>query len=234
MAISVQKAQKGMLVAVVPIDTTATKAQFYKDSAKKNKLYTFDKGKYVGKIVDISVTNNTVKIQFPIRLKLGLLVYSFGWVSPLDLGVVPSKDALPTNVGELKTLYVLPGKTDVLVRRTPISGVAFAAVNGNQMLRATGQEKSGYTEIVTDNGLGWVATKFLTTTKPATVVVAPQPPVQQPDTSGGGTGDTVVPGVVYVPVEKPVDNQRTIFTVLVSLFGAGVLYKIFKPKTNKP
>lgn len=232
MAISVSGAKLGMMVAVVPSLASATTAPFYKDDALSKHLYNFPKGKYIGKIIQVSTAKKSVKVQFPIKLKLGLLVYSSGWVNPANLGVVPQKDALPANVAEMKAMYVLSGKTDVLVRRSPVTGKAFAAVNGNQMVRVTGQEKQGYTEVVTDNGNGWIYSKFLTSTKPVTVVTPPQPSVQQEQQppSAGGSDTAVVPGVVYVPDKTPSDNNRSIVTIVLLAIGAILGFKIFKKK----
>lgn len=237
MAIEIAGAKVGMLVQALSADASGTQVDAFKDTIKKRLLHRYKNGTIIGKIVKVDSTNNTVKVQLKTPLKERLIIkHTFAYLDPKDLLVVSVKVTLPTNVAELKAMYVVKGKTNVLVRRSPITGKAFASVNGNQMVRVTGVAKQGFTEVVTDNGNGWISTQFLTTTKPTTVVTPPTPVVYPP--SGGTTPpttpDPVEPGIIYVPVEKPTDVKGNVIMVGLAALVTFVAVKIFKKKSNKP
>lgn len=236
MAIEIAGAKVGMLVQALSQDTNKPQVDSFKDTIKKRLLHRYPNGTIIGKIVKIDSTNNTVRVQLKTPLKERLIIkHSFAYLDPKDLLVVSVQVTLPTNIAELKAMYVLKGKTNILVRRSPINGTAFAKVQGNQMVRVTGKAKQGFTEVVTDNGNGWISTQFLTTTKPVTVVT-PQPPVPQPPS--GTTPTTpiapVEPGIIYVPVEKPTDVKGNIIMVALAAVVTFIAVKIFKKKSNKP
>ena len=231
MAIAISEAKLGMFVQTLSNDVSVLKVDAFKDSAKKNLLHRYPNGTNIGKITKIDTDNNSVQIRLTMPLTERFVVKNnFAYLDPINLLVVPITVVLPTNVAELKAMYVVKGKTNVLVRRSPITGTAFASVNGNQMVRVTGKAKQGFTEVVTDNGNGWIFTKFLTATKPATVVTPPPPNPQEP---GIVPVTPVTPGVIYVPVEKPGDMKKNIITVALVAVITFIAVKKLK-KTPKP
>ena len=232
MAIAISQAKLGMFVQTLSKDVSSLNVNAYKDRSKKKLLHRYPNGINVGKITKIDTVNNTVQVRLssPLRERM-IIKHNFAYLDADNLLVVPIKTVLPTNVAELQEMYVVKGKTNVLVRRSPVLGVAFARVQGNQMVRATGQIKQGFTEVVTDNGNGWISTQFLTTTKPATVIVS-QPPVQQ-ESQPNTTPEPATPGVIYVPVEKPVDLKKNVITLGLVALGAFIIVKFFK-KNPKP
>jgi len=232
MAIAISQAKLGMFVQTLSKDVSSLNVNAYKDSSKKKLLHRYPNGINVGKITKIDTVNNTVQVRLssPLRERM-IIKHNFAYLDADNLLVVPIKTVLPTNVAELQEMYVVKGKTNVLVRRSPVLGVAFARVQGNQMVRATGRVKQGFTEVVTDNGNGWISTQFLTTTKPATVIVS-QPPVQQ-ESQPNTTPEPATPGVIYVPVEKPVDLKKNVITLGLVALGAFIVVKFFK-KNPKP
>ena len=232
MAIAISEAKIGMLVQTLHKDVSALRVDAYKDSSKKKLLHRYANGVNVGKITEIDTKNNTVRVRLSVPLRERVVIrQNFAYLDVDNLLVVSVKVVLPTNVAELKAMYVVKGKTNILVRRSPINGTAFAKVQGNQMVRVTGKAKQGFTEVVTDNGKGWISTQFLTSTKPVTVVT-PEPPVSPP--SGTTSIAPVEPGIIYVPVEKPTDVKNNLIMVGLAALGTFVAVKIFKKKSNKP
>jgi hypothetical protein len=233
MAIDIAGAKVGMLVQALSKDAGSTRVAAYKKSTDKTVSHYYKNGDYIGKIVEVNESSNRVKILLKSILKERIVIkISYLWIDPKDLIVIPVKTTLPTNVAELKAMYVVKGKTNVLVRRSPITGTPFAKVNGGQMVRVTGQVKQGFTEVVTDNGNGWISTQFLTTTKPVTVVTQPQPSVQQQVPQGTTPIAPVEPGIIYVPTDKPSDVKGN---VILALLAAGVTFigvKIFTRKSK--
>ena len=230
MAIAISEAKLGMFVQTLSNDVSVLKVDAFKDSAKKSLLHRYPNGTNIGKITKIDTANNSVQVRLNMPLTERFVIkHNFAYIDPKNLLVVPITVVLPTNVAELKAMYVLKGKTNVLVRRSPITGTAFASVNGNQMVRVTGKAKQGFTEVVTDNGNGWIFTKFLTATKPVTVVT---PPSNQQE-PGTVPVTPVTPGVIYVPVEKPGDMKKNIITLALVAVITFVAVKKLK-KTPKP
>jgi hypothetical protein len=231
MAIEIAGAKVGMLVQALPKDAGSNNVAAYKKADAGKAITYFKTETIIGKISQIDTVNNRVRVLLKIKLiERKVIKHSFLWIDPKDLLVVPVKTTLPTNVAEMKSMYVVSGKSNVNVRSSPINGSVMAKVNGNQMVRVTGQAKQGFTEVVTDNGNGWIKTSFLTVTKPSTVVTQPQPEVTQ----GGGTTpqDPVTPGVIYVPVEKQSDSSSTVITVALSLLAAFGIYKLATHKSK--
>lgn len=235
MAIEIAGAKLGMLVQALSQDITGKKVDAFKDTTKKTLLHRYSNGAIIGQIVKIDSTNKSVKVQLKIPLKERLVIkHTFAYLDPKDLLVVSITAVLPTNVATLKKMYVVKGKTNVLVRQSPVTGTAFASVNGNQMVTVTGVVKQGFTEVVTNNGKGWISSQFLTSTKPVTVVSPTTPPVQQPSTGGTVPVTPVTPGIIYVPVDKPADINKSLLTVALMAVSTFIAVKIFKktPKTR--
>jgi hypothetical protein len=232
MAIDIKGAKVGMLVVGVPSNPIENTISFYRDSKRTKFLKAFEKGKHLGKIIKVSEDDNLVQIAFPTKVKVGILRFSTGWCNPQNLGVNGIQVALPTNIAELKEKYVISGRTNINVRRSPINGTPFAKVTANQMVRVTGKTKSGYTEVVTDNGNGWIASRYLTDKVPSKVTNLPNP---NPQPQQDGTTNPDPGGIIYTPTEK-LDNTQGNLINAALIFGAiyaavKLIPKLFKSKT---